>query len=70
VRSCVKAPLTEVEFAALATRAGLQLTAEKRAELYEAFGAIETLAARIRQPRDLGAEPATIFTLVVGEDAL
>jgi hypothetical protein len=60
--------LSEAEFATLASRAGLRLTPEKRAELYEAYGAIEALAARIRPQSDLGAEPATIFVPLPRED--
>jgi hypothetical protein len=57
-----EARLTEAEFTALATRAGLQLTPEKRAALFEAYRNLEELARRVRRPRDLGAEPAATFT--------
>lgn len=54
--------LTETEFVALATRAGLRLPPEKRTSLYEAYRSLDELAQRVRRQRDIGAEPAVIFT--------
>jgi hypothetical protein len=55
--------LSEAAFDVLVERAGLTLTAAQRAEIYRGYGAIEILLERVRRPRDLGSEPATIFTL-------
>jgi len=54
--------ISEAEFDVLVRRAGLTLTAQQRAEIYRAYGTIESLVERLRQPRPLGNEPATIFT--------
>ena len=53
--------ISEAEFDALVRRAGLTFTAEQRAEIYRAYGTIESLTERLRRPRPLGSEPATIF---------
>lgn len=55
--------LSETAFDLLVERAGLTLTAAQRAEIYRAYGAIEILLDRVRRPRDMSSEPATIFTL-------
>lgn len=55
--------ISEAEFDALVRRAGLTLAAVQRAEIYRAFGVVETLVERLRKPRALSAEPATIFTV-------
>ena len=59
---------TEAEFAALAARAGLRLSLEKQASVYETFCELAALATRVHRPRDVAAEPAVVFTLVSGAD--
>jgi hypothetical protein len=56
-----KPSITEAEFAVLAKRTGLPLTSAQLTEFYGVYGTVEQMVARVRQPRDLGAEPATIF---------
>ena len=56
----------EAEFEALLRRAGLPLTAEQRAGIYPAVGAVEAMQERIRAaapvPLPAEAEPATTFS--------
>jgi len=54
---------TEAEFDALIARAGLILTAAQRAEIYQAYGAIERMIESLRRPRSAAIEPATILSL-------
>jgi hypothetical protein len=55
--------ISEAEFDMLVRRAGLTLTARQRGEIYRAYGTIESLTERLRQPRAVENEPATIVTL-------
>jgi hypothetical protein len=58
----MKPSITEAEFAVLVKRAGLKLTDQQRAALYEGYGFVEQMVAQVRTPRDRAAEPAHIFT--------
>ncbi len=59
----MKPSITEAEFATLVKRAGLTLTEQQRAALYEGYGFLEEMIARVRTPaRGREAEPAHIFT--------
>jgi len=42
-------------------RPSLRSSAQQRTEIYRAYEAIEAMAARVRKPRPIDAEPATIF---------
>ena len=57
-----KPSISEAEFATLVKRAGLSLTDQQRAALYEGYGFLEEMIARVRTPREVGAEPAHVFT--------
>ncbi|HUA53979.1 MAG TPA: hypothetical protein VMB81_17520 [Candidatus Sulfotelmatobacter sp.] len=57
----MKASITQAEFATLVKRAGLSLTDQQRAALYEGYGYIEEMIERVRTPRGREAEPAHIF---------
>jgi hypothetical protein len=57
----MKPTISEAEFAVLAKRAGLNLTDQQRAELYQGYGFVEEMIARVRTPRGREAEPAHIF---------
>jgi hypothetical protein len=46
----------------LVKRAGLTLTDQQRAALYEGYGYLEDMIAKVRTPRGREAEPAHIFT--------
>ena len=58
-----KPRLTRPEFDALVARAGLPLDATQKSELYEAYGYVEAMAARVRAGgnRRREAEPAVTF---------
>jgi hypothetical protein len=45
----------------LLARAGLPLGEADKAELREVYAAIATMAERVRKPRGIMAEPASIF---------
>ena len=55
--------ISEAEFDALVRRAGMSLSPQQRGEIYRAYGVIEMLTERLRQPRSFAAEPSTIYTL-------
>jgi len=57
----MSAKITADEFEFLARRAGLVLSAQQKTEIYRAYAAIEAMAERVRKPRPIDAEPATIF---------
>ena len=53
---------TEAELETLAARAGLRLPAERREELRAAWGKLQAVLARLREPPiPAEAEPATTF---------
>jgi hypothetical protein len=58
----MKPSITEAEFAVLVKRAGLTLSEKQRAALYEGYGYLEDMIAKVRTPRGREAEPAHIFT--------
>jgi hypothetical protein len=53
--------ITEAEFATLVKRAGLTLSDAQKAEIYKAYGYVETMIEQVRTPRGREAEPAHIF---------
>lgn len=55
------ASVDQEQFAILVRRAGLPLDAQQRRTLFEVYGYIEAMAARLRTPRARGAEPAHVF---------
>jgi hypothetical protein len=60
-------PTSDAAFALLARRAGFDLDAAHRAELYGAWLTLEALIERLRTPRPGDAdEPATIFEVTRG----
>ncbi len=46
----------------LLARAGLDLTAEQKAELKTAYAGVAAMAERVRKPRGRMAEPGHIYT--------
>ena len=54
--------IAEPEFAFLARRAGLKLSATQLVEMHRVYGYIERMAENVRKPRAIDAEPALIFT--------
>ena len=56
-----KPTISQAQFSALANAAGLPFGEAKLAEMYEVYGTVEGMAARVRAPRSVLAEPATIF---------
>jgi hypothetical protein len=58
----MKPSISEAEFATLVKRAGLTLTDQQRAALYEGYHFLEEMIERVRTPRGVEAEPAHIFT--------
>lgn len=59
-----KPSITKEAFEALANRAGISLTPEQKRELYDAYGYVEAMAARVRGggKRRPDAEPSVTFT--------
>jgi hypothetical protein len=49
------------DFAVLTRSAGFALTESQLAELHAAYGLLEQMMARVRQPRPMEAEPAHVF---------
>ena len=54
--------LSRAGFDGLVERSGMKLPEATKAELYGIWGHIEEMLARLRRPRDLGADPAVVFT--------
>jgi len=58
------AAISKESFAVLMERAGLvNLDEAHAADLHDAYKYVQMMAARVRTPRDRGAEPALIFAL-------
>jgi hypothetical protein len=57
----MKMPLTEAQFSGLVAQSDLQLTPEQEKNLFEAFGYVEHMAARMRQPLPRQAALSLIF---------
>jgi hypothetical protein len=55
------AEIGDEAFEFLLARAGLDLTAEQKAELKSKYAGIAAMAERVRQPRGRMAEPAHIY---------
>lgn len=49
-------------FRTLVARAGLTLTPTQFAEIGSVFPKLEAMAARLRKPRPVSAEPAAVFS--------
>jgi hypothetical protein len=58
--------MTREELDAALTRLGLNVPESERDGIAGAVGYIEAMAARVRKPREVGAEPAHIFTFPKG----
>jgi hypothetical protein len=58
----MKPSVTEAEFAVMVKQAGLPLSQEQTATLYDAYWMIEDMIARVTQPMPLEIEPAHMFT--------
>ena len=56
-------PLDKPQFDALMARAGLDLTEAEKEGIRAASAHTQTAAARVRTPREVSVESATIFTL-------
>lgn len=54
--------ISEADFTVLVTRAGLPLTSAQSHDIYEIYGLIEAIQARVHAPLPREAEPAAIFT--------
>lgn len=54
-------PIPAAEFALLMARAGIVLSPEEQEEVRAATGHVLAMAARVRTPREVGAEPALTF---------
>jgi hypothetical protein len=58
----MKPSVSEAEFAVMVKQAGLSLSAEQTATLYDAYWMIEDMIARVTRPMPLESEPAHMFT--------
>jgi hypothetical protein len=56
-------PLDKAQFDALMARAGLDLTEAEKEGIRAASAHLQAAAARVRSPREVSVESATIFTL-------
>jgi NOL1/NOP2/fmu family ribosome biogenesis protein len=56
-------PLDKAQFDALMARAGLDLTEAEKEGIRAASAHTQAAAARVRTPREVSVESATIFTL-------
>ena len=56
-------PLDKAQFDALMARAGLDLTEAEKEGIRAASAHTQAAAARVRSPREVSVEAATIFTL-------
>ena len=56
-------PLDKAQFDALMARAGLDLTEAEKEGICAASAHTQAAAARVRTPREVSVESATIFTL-------
>jgi NOL1/NOP2/fmu family ribosome biogenesis protein len=56
-------PLDKAQFDALMARAGLDLTEAEKEGIRAASAHAQAAAARVRSPREVSVEAATIFTL-------
>jgi hypothetical protein len=54
-------PISDDAFEYLLARAGLKLTDAEKAELKSYCAGVETMAAKVRQPRGRMAEPVLIY---------
>ena len=57
----MKPNISEAAFSALAAQTGLPLSEAQKRALYEVYGTIEAMVARVTQPVPREAEPALIF---------
>ena len=57
----MKPSMPEPEFAMMARRTGLPLSAEQVTTLYEAYGWVEAMVATLHRDRPRETEPAVIF---------
>lgn len=57
----MKPKISEADFDALVRRAGLDLTAQQKAVLYQGYAHVEMMTERVRSPRRREAEAAVIF---------
>jgi len=58
----MKPSVTEDEFAVMAKQAGLPLSVEQTATLYDAYWMLEAMIARVNTPMPREIEPAHMFT--------
>ena len=58
--------ISEPAFALLAEQTGLPLSEAQRRTLYEAYGMVEAMLAKVNEPLPREAEPALIFVAEVG----
>jgi hypothetical protein len=54
--------VSQEAFRTLVARAGLTLTPSQFTELSAVFPKLEAMAARLRKPRSVSAEPAAVFS--------
>jgi hypothetical protein len=57
----MKPSISEAEFEVMAKQTGLPLSAAQKAMLYEVYGMLEEMLARVNTPMPREAEPAHIF---------
>lgn len=57
--------VSQEAFRTLVARAGLKLTPTQYTELGGVFPKLEAMAARLRKPRPVSAEPAAVFSAKV-----
>ena len=61
----MKTTVSESDFEVMVAQTGLPLNAEQKRTLYEAYGMMEALIARVNTPLPVELEPAHMFNVEV-----
>ncbi len=57
----MKTSVNEADFEVMVAQTGLPLSAEQKRTLYDAYGMLEAMIARVNTPMPVDVEPAHIF---------
>jgi hypothetical protein len=57
----MKTTVSEADFAVMVSQTGLPLSTEQKRTLYDAYGMLEAMIARVNTPMPVEVEPAHMF---------